>query len=308
MSFEPLSGWIVNRDWGHLAHELEVSLRVAVEAGMKGLVFSKQHNEELEVVEKAGGDGPVSIADKTLNDYIIKELRSEFPDDIFVGEEGRGVEDMGMEEGVVGATRCWFIDPIDGTKEFLKRNGEWAVMIGLCEGFSSSSIPVLGVGFQPTEERVFFGVEKCGAFHCRLSDSPFQPERMIVNQDIDLKDATAFLSRSHDDPLVRGFCDEVGIKKHIVCGSFGIKAGLVACGTADLYINRSGRMHVWDTCAGDVFLREAGAEIYTFDGSHVDYSKTEDTQVRDKLVVAPKSLIPEILPLLVEYEKKQIDL
>ena len=126
-----------------LDRELIEAVRLAREAGKILLeVYATEFG-----VEMKGAADPVTEADRRANAYITAKLRESFPDDAVIAEESANT-------ALAGRGRCWFVDPLDGTKEFISRNGEFSVMIGLVVDGEAQ----LGVVYQPTEDKLYRGV------------------------------------------------------------------------------------------------------------------------------------------------------
>ncbi|MFN7135615.1 MAG: 3'(2'),5'-bisphosphate nucleotidase CysQ, partial [Myxococcales bacterium] len=133
-----------------LRRELEVAEALAREAGR---ILLEVYATPFAVEEKAGGGGPVTEADERANALVVAALQKEFPADGVVGEES-----------AAGAApqkyaRCWFVDPLDGTREFVNRNGEFAVHVGLAIGGEAR----LGVVYRPVGDRLYAGIVGEGA-------------------------------------------------------------------------------------------------------------------------------------------------
>ena len=130
--------------------ELEVTKNIARAAGQILLdIYQTNH-----VVEWKGYDDPVTIADKQANEFIVKELQRQFPNDGILSEEATD------NEARLSKTRVWIIDPMDGTKQFIERIGEFAVMIGL----AINGKPELGVVYQPTINKMYYAASGIGAY------------------------------------------------------------------------------------------------------------------------------------------------
>jgi 3'(2'), 5'-bisphosphate nucleotidase len=134
-----------------LERELEEAVRMAYWAGR---ILLSLYHEDVEVEHKnVRQTDPVTEADKQANEYLVGELRRVFPDDGVVAEETADRSDA------LDKDRCWYVDPLDGTKEFLSKNGEFAVMLGLAIGGEAK----LGVLYQPELDKMYRGVVGQGA-------------------------------------------------------------------------------------------------------------------------------------------------
>jgi 3'(2'), 5'-bisphosphate nucleotidase len=222
-----------------------------------GAVILDHYDGEVEVRKKADAS-PVTVADDAAEAVILEGLAELTPSIPVVAEER-------VAAGKVPALHgrpFWLVDPLDGTKEFLSRNGEFTVNIGLIE----DSSPVLGVVLAPAVGKVWWGAVGLGAW--ARSDGQ---ERAIAARPRPPVGLVAVASRSHADPETEAYLDEVGPVERISAGS-SLKFCLVAEGRADLY-PRFGRTMEWDTAAGHAVLRAAGGRVTTRDGAPFLYRK-----------------------------------
>jgi 3'(2'), 5'-bisphosphate nucleotidase len=206
---------------------------------------------------------PVTAADEAaeavilagLEELTAEGLTSDWP---VVAEEQ-------VAQGVVPALdqrRFWLVDPLDGTREFLSRNGEFTVNIGLIE----DEVPVLGVVHAPAQGRTWWGRAAAGAW---LRDGA--GERRIRVRARPAAGLIAIASRSHADPATDDVLARLGVAERVSAGS-SLKFCLVAEGRADVY-PRTGPTMEWDTAAGDAVLRAAGGRMQTLDGEPFRYRK-----------------------------------
>ncbi|MEP7271798.1 MAG: 3'(2'),5'-bisphosphate nucleotidase CysQ [Acidobacteriota bacterium] len=240
-----------------MERELEVARKVAREAGKRILEFYRGDQQ----ISWKGVDDPVTVADQTANDLIVSELRRSFPLDGILAEETPD------DSARLSRNRVWMIDPIDGTKQFIEKVGEFSVMIGL----AVDGEPQLGVVYQPTIDRLLFGAPGIGAF----VEEQWSTKRLRVPPEDDLSKMKIALSRSHHSPLVDRICDQLGVKGKIRSGSVGLKFGLIADGSAHLYVHLSPRTNQWDTCGPEAILRAAGGVITDLNGELLRYNKPE---------------------------------
>lgn len=201
---------------------------------------------------------PVTEADERAEVLIVNALRALTPAVPVVAEEE-------VARGVVTATgkRFWLVDPLDGTKEFVSRNGEFTVNVALVE----HGQPVLGVVFAPAIGRLFAGVVGRGAFVEQ------EGERMPIRcRRAPQEGLTVVASRSHGDAAaLDAFLAGRRIARLANAGS-SLKLCLVAAGEADLY-PRLGRTMEWDIAAGHAVLAAAGGAVTTLDGAPLRYGK-----------------------------------
>ncbi len=167
------------------------------------------------------------------------------------------------------AKRFYLVDPLDGTKEFVSRNGEFTVNIALIE----DGVPVVGVVYAPAIKRIFWGHTASGAAEGLVAaDGSFTWKKLVVRP-CPGDGATVVASRSHRDQATDDYLKTVKVAKLVSAGS-SLKFCLIAAGEADLY-PRFGRTMEWDTAAGHAVLLAAGGKVLKGDGQPLRYGKRE---------------------------------
>ena len=161
----------------------------------------------------------------------------------------------------------WIIDPIDGTREFIERRGEFAVMIGLAQ----EGTPVLGVIYNPATKKLYRAAAGLGA----VLEEQGGATPLRVSRESDPQHMTIALSRSHHSPAIDGVCKRLKITKTIQSGSIGLKVGLICEGRSDLYLDMSGRTSQWDTCGPAALLQEAGGRMTDPKGMPLCYNSPD---------------------------------
>ena len=237
--------------------ELDAACELAVSAGQLLL----EHYEPSPEVEWKGSGDPVTQADRLASGFLIRGLRSRFPDDAIVSEEEPD------NPGRCRKSRVWIIDPMDGTREFIEHRSEFAVMIGL----ALEGVPVLGVIYHPATQKLYCAADGFGAVlkkHGKVLS-------LRVSREVDLRCMTIALSRSHHSLSIDAVCRRLGITRSIRSGSIGLKVGLICEGRAHLYLDMSGRTSLWDTCAPAALLREAGGRMTDLKGMSLVYNSPE---------------------------------
>ena len=204
------------------------------------------NGNEFNVVDFKKDDSPLTLADIASNNEIVKGLKDNF-DFPIISEE---LENAAYESRKDFKT-FWCVDPLDGTKEFINRNGEFTVNIALIE----NGLPVFGGIYVPVKDVYYFGVEGKGAFK---KEGKGELEKLYVNQNSG--DWIAVGSKSHAKPIEKEFYQKIGVKDSFSVGS-SLKFCMVAEGSADLYY-RSGPTMEWDIAAGHAILRAAGGEVF----------------------------------------------
>lgn len=238
--------------------ELETACTLAREAGR--LVLEVYAHPE-DTTEYKGYDDPVTAADHRANRFIVPELQRRFPRDGILSEESPDIL------RAADARRVWVVDPLDGTKEFLDRNGQFVVQIGLVvEGR-----PLVGAIYQPTEDRLYYGVVGEGAW----LQAGTEPQPLRTRAVADPAQMVAVLSRSHRSGLADEMAAALGVREVVRIGSAGLKAGAIADARADVYLHPSRHTKLWDSAAPEAVLVAAGGAVTDFLGRPLDYSGRE---------------------------------
>jgi 3'(2'), 5'-bisphosphate nucleotidase len=211
-------------------------------------------------VEYKGKNDPVTSADKEANALITTELSLAYPGIPVVAEEG----DPSTFDAAASSMLVWYVDPLDGTKEFIAKNDEFAVMIGL----AMTGRPILGVVLCPALGRTFVGGEGFGAFEVFADGT-----RAAIHptEERDLAKARIVVSRSHRTRDVEGRLAALGAGALVPCGGAGVKAAKVACGEADAYVQPGYAGKRWDTCAPEAIVRAAGGRVSDARGHELVY-------------------------------------
>ena len=165
------------------------------------------------------------------------------------------------------AARFFLVDPLDGTKEFISRNGEFTVNIALVE----NGVPVAGVVYAPALKRIFCGERAAGAAQGTIANDTAGNWQALGVRAVPSDGATVVASRSHRDQATDDYLKTVKVKSLASAGS-SLKFCLIAAAEADLY-PRFGRTMEWDTAAGHAVLLAAGGKVMTVDGPVLSYGK-----------------------------------
>eukprot|EP01064_Diplonema_japonicum_P020307 TRINITY_DN2953_c0_g1_i1.p2 TRINITY_DN2953_c0_g1~~TRINITY_DN2953_c0_g1_i1.p2 ORF type:complete len:284 (+),score=59.37 TRINITY_DN2953_c0_g1_i1:1087-1938(+) len=266
----------------------EFAVAVAREAGAMALQYYK--GTTLRVESKAD-ESPVTEADKAVNAFLIKKVGEAWPGEDIVAEEdieGSSARQVRDVNGYI-----WFIDPIDGTKEFIKRTGEWSVMIGLVK----DGRPVMGVMYQAAKDKLFRGYKGGGAY---LEENGGKTKSRIGGNRAPSVPVTAV--RSHSHPPVGtalGLEAFMGAPTVITHGSFGLKLALVSSGVADLYVS-GGKGSLWDSCSGEAIAAECNITVVIIDSetmqpSLISYDPRRNLDLNNTVVAMHSSLYPAFL-------------
>ena len=235
-----------------LAVALDIARRVAAEL--------RTAYERFEPI----ADAPAEIstdADRDAQELILRALHESFPRDRLIAEE----ETQTLLHSPSEAERCWIVDPIDGTRGFAMKNGEFSSMIGL----AVNGEVVLGVVVEPIIERRTYATRGDGCWVIRCESAP---ERCRVSRVDSLSESQ--LTLSHATPgRPRKAADILMPKSTIETFSAGIKLALVARGEADIYVNTYSGFHDWDVCAGEILVAEAGGAVAELSGLPIRYAQ-----------------------------------
>ena len=231
--------------------ELEAIARQA------GAVIMQVYGAEFAVRAKPDAS-PVTAADERAEAVIVAALRGLSPPAPVVAEEAAS-----RGQAPAAAARFWLVDPLDGTREFVARNGEFTVNIALIE----NGAPRLGVVFAPAQERLFSGVVGEGAWVVERGT-----RRAVHCRRVPRAGSTLACSRSHgDEAALAAWARGRSVAERVVAGS-SLKFGLIAAGQADVYA-RFGRTMEWDTAAGHAVLAAAGGGVVDLTGAPLCYGK-----------------------------------
>ena len=228
-----------------------VMRKLALEAG--DVIMEIYNSDDFDVKVKSD-DSPVTAADEAADAVISAGLRAAFPDVMLVTEE------QAESHSAKGDTFL-IVDPLDGTKEFINRRGDFTVNIALVE----NGVPTRGVVYAPAKDRLFFtledgqSVEETGG----LDKEKVGTTAPISVSNPDNSELLVVASKSHRDQATDDYIGKYAVKDMKSAGS-SLKFCLIATGEADLY-PRVGRTMEWDTAAGHAVLTGAGGAVVRFD-------------------------------------------
>lgn len=280
---------------------LEKKLETAIEiAKIAGKVILEFYGLEIIAEEKYGVDNftePVTVADRTASKIIVGRLTEEFPEDAILSEEEKDDKQKRLASDCV-----WIIDPLDGTRGFINQDGDFAVQIGLAENGES----VLGVVFLPFRKKLYYASQNNGAF---LIENESLPKQLNASEITDFEKMTIAVSRNHRSPKMSRIHHKFQFKDEIRRGSVGLKVGLIAEKSADLYIHLSPRTKFWDTCAPQIILEEAGGKLTDLFGEKIKYD-LENVQNLNGILAsngtAHDETVNKLKPLLKEFKRLRV--
>jgi 3'(2'), 5'-bisphosphate nucleotidase len=233
-------------------------VRLATEAGEK--ILEIYHTGDFSMEAKAD-DSPLTKADLASHEHIVQQLQQLTPDIPVLSEESR---ETPYQERVKW-TRFWLVDPLDGTKEFIKRNGEFTVNIALIEGGNA----VLGVVHTPALGVTYSAAQGEGAFKHEGGKTQALRVKSEAGETLEV-----VASRSHAGPETEALLAKLGqdYKVNLVSKGSALKLCLVAEGAAHLY-PRLGPTMEWDTAAAQCVAEQAGAQVTDLKGQRLQYNK-----------------------------------
>ena len=221
-------------------------------------------NAKLEVEDKK--DGPVTKADLAANHYILERLQSELGQEDF-GYLSEETFDVKKAEPVA-KSYVWIIDPLDGTRDFIDKTGEYGMHIALAH----KSRPIIGIVAIPEAQKVYFASKDNGTF-VETKDGTIKPIKVSERQAIE--DLYLIVSRSHRDDRFQKLIDSLPFKGKKYMGGVGGKISTLLEQESDVYISLSGKSAAkdWDFAAPELILTEAGGKFTYVNGDRVLYNQ-----------------------------------
>ncbi len=253
-------------------------------------------------------DGPSTDADKLADRLIVASLQRRYPPEEFGYLSEEFVRDpIRLERRAV-----WIVDPIDGTKDFIRGSGDFAIQIGLVVEEGGVWNPVAGVVYHPLAGRLYWAVRGEGAFvdaetgigenaerdsksaasspaaarwwHRAPDETPrpaesaqFLPSRrLVVSETAELEQMAAVVSASHQTRRLIRVMELIPFQRYYARGSVGVKLAEIALRRADVYVNTErGHCKEWDLCGPHIILTEAGGRVTTLDGGEIHFNRED---------------------------------
>lgn len=255
----------------------EAILHTAVNASLEaGKAIMEVYKQDFAVYIK-GDSSPLTEADKASDAIIAKALAADFPNYALLSEER--ADDLVRRENPF----CFIVDPLDGTKEFIKKNGEFTVNIALAYRGRS----VLGVIYAPATDSLYFACKGLGCFFCdqALKKADVFTQAVPVHVSDRTRNLVMMVSRSHLDDATRELIEMNSDKvtSTLPSGS-SLKGCLVARGDADLYY-RTGPTMEWDTAAMQCICEQAGAIFRQMDDSEMTYNRVDTRNIKGFYII-----------------------
>lgn len=231
------------------------------------------NNSPIEQTEKKGGI--VTPADIAANHYILEKLQTAFGTQGFgyLSEETYKFLSEPEQTALVNQSWVWIIDPLDGTRDFVERTGEYAVHIAL----AYKGRPVVSVVAQPEAEKLYYATSGGGTF-VETPNGDTQP--VSVSHKDALTDLSVVVSRTHRDERFNQLIRQLPFTAQYYVGSIGCKIVAILEQQADVYISLSGKSAPkdWDMAAPELILNEAGGKFTHFDGTPLTYNTGDVSQ------------------------------
>lgn len=237
--------------------DIEFIKSVARQAGEMALAM----RQGVKVSHKTGPSDLVTDADISISKFLINELKLQFPDDRIVSEEQQHT--MDVEPYPAGPTRTWLIDPIDGTENYVKKDGQYTTMLGLI----ADGAPYFGCIYQPSTSAMYYGGPEFGSFK-QVGDQP--PVRYTKSRGLREQMPIRLLMGWSDRkkfPWVMSLPDI----RFIPSESLGLKILKIVEDEADLFVSLTGRVKLWDTAAPAAIAMGAQIETGTAEGNRLPY-------------------------------------
>lgn len=259
----------------------EQELQVAQEAARRASEFILAEYERFEVIP----DAPAHIStavDVSSQELILKCLREHCPDDSLIAEEATPT----LREAPAGRSRVWIVDPIDGTRGFARKNGEFSVMIAL----AVDGEPKVGVVLEPVLHRWTYATRDGGCW-VRLGSG--EAARCQMPKPANLEALSLTQSRSRPDRPPTRAVRQLKPTRIDETYSAGVKLAKVARGDVDLYVNTAG-FRDWDICAGQILVEEAGGIVTDFAGRPFDYADP-GTRQGFEMIACHRAILDDIV-------------
>ncbi len=238
--------------------------QIAKHAGEK--ILEIYQRDDLEQKQKSDGS-PLTAADQAAHNLIVNQLNTITPDIPILSEESTQFTEYEIRNDW---SQYWLVDPLDGTKEFIKRNGEFTVNIALIEEGKS----VLGVVYAPVLDAIYFAAKNMGAYR-QIQNQPQQPLPIKSKNDAVVK---VVASKSHCTPETEAFIENIkktGKPVEKVSKGSSLKLCMVAEGSADIYPRLAPTME-WDTAAAQCVVEQAGKRVLQYENKQsVTYNKKD---------------------------------
>lgn len=278
--------------------ELFISIKASIDAGA---TIMEVYNSGDAQVEYKDDKSPLTLADKKSNDIITKTLTDNFPTYALLSEEGK----KDLER--LTNDFCYVVDPLDGTKEFIKRNGQFTVNIALSNKGNSE----MGVIYVPATKELYYAAKGLGSYKINADSEEFRKwnaetesdnksdkkadaeaaitklttisDKLHVSDNTNITELRVVMSSSHGCAEMDALIEKHNLKNFVAMGS-SLKGCLVAEGKADIYYRYNPTME-WDTAAMQCIVEEAGATFRQMDDSPMTYNREDSLNSKGFYIV-----------------------
>ena len=236
----------------NLTKELELATQLAIDAGRIAL----KHQKNLSISYKSSDNSPVTNADLEISELLTANLQQAFPQDIIVSEESKNLNSL-FDEHKKSNQKTWFIDPIDGTKDYILGQEDFSIMLGIC----IQNKPVLGVVCQPRLNLLWRGnvLENLCEEISEINNPRYKTKKLDCSERVcEENNYNLILSHRASPQFAENFTKKLKAKNYISKSSVGLKLASIARGDADLYITNTKQIKLWDTCGPNAILTAAG--------------------------------------------------
>lgn len=267
-----------------ISESFQKVLSVAYQAGF---ILLKYFKSDLDVQYKKDGFDPVTIADKESDAFIRDSIHKLFPNDLILSEENKIIPQEYTK-------RVWVVDPLNGTKSFVRGADTFAVVIGLVE----NGIPIFACVTIPVQNKVFYAEKGKGSF-----EKVGNEFRQIHTSSISEIQESRLITRESSGEIrpIEEKLDQIPFAERIAEGS-GAKLCVIARGDAEAHINTNFRAGIWDIAAPQLILEEAGGVVTDLDGNAIDYKTGKVNLERSYVASANKNLHGKIIDQLVDFK------
>lgn len=281
------------KDWERAR---EAACKAAAEAwrAIAGLYDSGSHVEEKP-------DGPTTEADTLADRLIMQNLQVNYPADRY----GYLTEESEDDDTRLGRKGVWIIDPIDGTIDFIKKNGNFTIHIGYVEKTSEGNWePVASAVYRPVPGDMFSATKGGGSWVQRYVNHEPSGERsrIHVSPRASVSEMRAVISSSHRTGQLDRLIKFIDCADVLSIGSIGLKLSLIATGECDFYVNLArGKCKEWDACAPDLILSEAGGLLTGLDGEPFTYNR-KNPRIENGMIASNGKAHEELKERVAEFE------
>jgi 3'(2'), 5'-bisphosphate nucleotidase len=279
--------------------------------GKAGQIAVEMRNQGFQVDEK-GIDDRVTNVDRAIDRLIVEKFQQWFSNDIVISEENRLTQKLWQQnDAQLAQSRIWFVDPIDGTEDFIEGRENYAVMLGLLKNYQ----PIMGWVYAPAANRFYFGGNATnedkvlhGVYanfnpnsNCDDADSSFQ---LIYPEQPAADSYQVILSEKDEAAYGSAICSAIPQAEFYSLGSFGLKVMEVVLGKASMYIYLNRRVKLWDTVGPLAIARGAGLVCCDLEGNDIGFTHDAiepDTLIHKQVIIVGwKDFLDRFRPQLAE--------